>query len=37
MYSKIAVLLAVCRFGHEWRWISSRLRVETRLSAIELS
>jgi hypothetical protein len=36
MYSKIAVLV-VCRLGHEWRWISSRFKVETKLSAMELS
>jgi hypothetical protein len=30
-------VLAVCRFGHEWRWINSRFNVETKLSAIELS
>ena len=36
MYSKIAVL-ALWRFGQEWRWISSRFKVETKLSAIELS
>ncbi len=36
MYSKIAVL-AIWRFGHEWRWISSLFKVEMKLSAIELS
>jgi hypothetical protein len=30
-------LLAICRVGYEWRWISSLFKVETKLSAIELS